>query len=155
MDGGPQVRSWCRHVWQRGPSHEQASTTSRRTSELTGDPFPFRHWDLILIISCISRSCTLHIVCPTSPLACISPVLTNALLGYRNISQSHRYPGSSQILCGKIVTHFSATIDAEPLLMPKFKLEIRRTCAGNSSRFNLGSQGGAFFFLQQVSLPVI
>ena len=40
----------------------------------------FLHWwDLILIILCIWRICTPHIVCPRSLRACISPVLTGML----------------------------------------------------------------------------
>ena len=57
----------------------RASTTSRRTSDQTGDPLPFRHWDLILIILCTLRICTPQIVCPRSHRACISPVLTGML----------------------------------------------------------------------------
>ena len=46
----------------------------------------------------------------------------------------------------------SATINAEPLLMPNFQPEVVGFCSGNSSRLNSGSQGGAFIFFQQILL---
>ena len=92
------------------------------------------------------------------------------------IFQSHRSPGVPQILGTRIVTHIPILLchradlrsawersllsarfcnhHFRPLLIPNFQPEVVGFSSGNSSRLNLGSQGGAFFLFQQVSLPV-
>ena len=77
------------------PSHVPPGfTTSRRTSELS-----LSH-HFVYLEKLYSQT-----VYPRSRRACSSPVLSHALLGFRNEADgSHRGPGSSQILCTRIVT---------------------------------------------------
>ena len=86
-----------RSLWLRGPSPvPQGFHNITELRKQTGDPLPLRHWHLILIILCISRSFSLQIVCPRSPRVCSSPVLTGTLRGSRNEAddsfQSHFAP---------------------------------------------------------------
>ena len=59
----------------------------------------------------------------------------------------HTYPQTFSV-----IVHDSAIIIAEPVLIPNVQPKVVGFCSGNSSRLNLGSQGGVFFFFQQISL---
>ena len=178
-------RGTVRSSWSNGTvvTCLLVSTTFRRTPKQTRDPLLFRIGGLMFhLFHLFLRSNTSQVVCPRSPQAIGSPVLTYAHLGSKNeaydilqscfasdlsITQTprvfsdplHKDRHTYSTFLSVIVQRLEAPGKRFPLfcsilqsLMQNhclgriFNRKLVRSCSGNSSRDNSGSQGGAFFF---------
>ena len=177
--GIPQIL-WSKRIVTRtsGLSQHHAELRSRR------EALPFRYRYLIQIILCIFRRYTLQIACPRSPRACIPPVLTEILWLQIRADNSFQSPSAQDrtltqrprvfscplykdrhtchqaffVIVHRLEAHGkrdSASSAADTLWLPKFSSRNSLRLFWKLSGHDFGSQSKAFFFFQQILLPVV